>query len=710
MNSFSHIRVKTGYGFPSKRLSVPLLACLLSLLMLSPANASLHANCLNRISIRPLKSHTRITLAMKDQPQYSVTGMPGNRLRIILSDTDAPLRRKFRRYSDANMGGVVVSRRGENLVLTFRVAAGCAWRDVTLDGIRAVTIDVGRRFGAPQAVVYRPGREKIWNGVEKLVRDFEPPLKSELPFHPTDRRVLGNLLDPNAQEAFIAAESALYKGSLSEAEERFSQFVSQQPAIRALALYRLGEVYYKLQKYPQSLASFREAEKLWPSYLNFDPGVTFYYGDSIARGGDLAAARSMLSALIARLADNRVAPVLLVRLADILSRQGHAQEALGIYRTVSENFRDNKATWIALLRLKDRDFLRMTPWNYRGLSEAYLGISLQSNDIDLREESLFKYVLLESLHGEAPDALRQIVMFQKKFPRGVYGAVCRTMREVLVAQDYRQSEWSKNPPGLIRFVEEQQDYLAGCMEQADFLPSVVKAYEKSGSPIELVKMFGYLLERPWAAAGAPYMYEVVAENAELLGDDAMAERSLRDFLHRFPSHPRARLALEHLGGLMYAGGKYQESRDSLFWLLGRNERARLPESYYYLGRSLWTLKQYVAAYRAMELYLPLGTAGGEKAARLLPDAYYVAASAREAAGDRRGALRLIESGLRRPDLAGRDELLYRAGELNLNEGRKQSARNYFEKIAKNGKDSDWQRLARQALESLNAKSPSSTAR
>lgn len=710
MNSFSHICAKVTYALLPDQLIIAVLAGLISILILSPAHASLNSNSLHRISIRPGKNYTRITLAMENQPRYSVTGLACGKLRIILSDTDAPLRRKFRHYSDSNMGGVVVSTRGDDLMLTFRVAPGCVWRDVSLDGVSAITLDVGRQFGSPQPVVYRPGREKIWSGVEKLVRDFDPPLKSELPFIPTDRRILNNLLDNDSQEAFIAAEAALYKGNLSEAEERFLPFTSHQTAIRALALYRLGEVYYKLQKYPQSLASFREAEKLWPAYLNFDPGVTFYYGDSIARGGDLVAARSMLSGLIARLADKKFAPVLLVRLADILTRQGHTQEALGIYRTVSENFRDNKATWIALLRLTDRDFLRVTPWNYHTLSSAYWGISLHSNDVDLREESLFKYVLLESLHGEAPDALRQIVMFQKKFPRGVYAAVCRTMREVLVTQDYRQSDWSKDPSGLIRFVEEHQDYLAGCMAQPDFLPNVVKAYEKGGRPIELVKMFSYLLDRQWAAVGAPYMYEVVAENAELLGDDVMAEKSLSAFVRRFPAHPRARLALEHLGGLFYIGGNYQESRDALLWLLNRNERARMPESYYYLGRSLWELKQSGSACRAMELYLSLGAGRGEKTARFFPDAYYVATSAREASGDRKGALRLLMSGLNRPDLAGRDELLYKAGELNLYEGKKQLARNYFEKITKNGKDSDWQKLARHALESLDTKAVVRSAR
>ena len=685
---------------PNRILIVFLLTLLSVVFVFLPAHASLHPNALHRISIKPGKNFTRITIATSNQPRYLITSMSDGKLRVVLSNTDAPLVKKFRHYADSNIGGIVVSRRGGDLLLTFRVTAGCVWRDVSLDGVDAVVLDVGKRFGSSLAPERRPGREKIWSGVEKLVRDFDPPLKSGLSFLPTDRKFLSDALDTNAQNAFIAAEGALYKGNLSEAEELFSQFLSQQSTIRALALYRLGEVYYHLQKYRQALASFREAEKSWPEYLNINPGATFCYGDSIARSGDLTTARAMLSGLIVRLADKKIAPVLLVRLADILEHQGNTREALGIYRTVSTNFVDNKARWMASLRLLDHDFMKVTPWNYHGLSDAYLKISLQSNDVDIREESLFRHALLESLYGETPDALRQIVMFQKQFPRGVYATVCRNMREVLVAQEYRQSDWTKDPSGLIRFVEEHQDYLIGCAGQPDFLPNVAKAYEQAGTSIELVKTFVNFLDRQWTAADTPYIYETVAEHAGLLGDDVMAEKYLRLFIEKFPSNPRAKLAQENLGALLYGVEKYQETRNTLLWLLDKNARANIPESYYYLGRSLWALKQPAPAYRAMEMYMASETSQRENAAGILSDAYYVAVSAREASGDQRGALHLLESGLKKPELKEREELLYRAGELSLKVGKKQDARNYFEKITRDGKDSDWQKLARYALESF----------
>ncbi|HEX9023468.1 MAG TPA: tetratricopeptide repeat protein [Geobacteraceae bacterium] len=684
-----------------------LLAVILSVVTITPDDA--HASIPNRVyrvDVRPKNGYTHITVRLQDPPDYTLIPLPGNRLRLVMHGTGGALFKKYRRYSDANIGGLAFTRRGADLLMTFQIAAGAGWRDLNLDGVTAITLDVGKPFNAGAPHPYIGGREKIWNGVEKLVRDFDPPLKTEIPFSPTDLQILRSILNDNDQQLFVTAEAALYKGRLSDAEEIFTQFAGRQAPIRPLALYRLGETLYKLQKYPQALAVFREAERLWPAYLNFNPGVAFYYGDSIARSGDLAAGRTLLAHLIARLADKSYAPALLVRMADVLARQGHEQEALAVYRTVAQNYPDNKASQMARLRLADREFLAATPWNYRNLATVYQDISQQAGDIAIREEAHFKWVLLEAIHGMAPEALRQVVNFQKIFPHGVYATVCRTIREVLVAQVYRETGWAKDEAGLLRFVEEQQDYLSGCIERPEFLQDVVHAYGETGRPIELIRLFTSLLDRQWAAAGAPFMLEQIADKADLLGDTVLAEKTLRTFVRKYPAHPQVRLIMERLAGMYYADGKYQEVKDTLLWLLNKGEHASKPESYYYLGRSLWNLKVSAQAAKAMEVYLSSRGASGGEASRLVPDAYYVAASAREAAGDRKGALRLLESGIRLPANAGNGGLLYKAGELNLLDGKRQLARSYFEEVAKNGKDPDWQKLAQQALVSLGAEGSS----
>lgn len=683
------------------RAASPLFTVLLTTFLIllcapvSDVQASL-SNHLYRVDIKARNGYTRINLQLAEPPPYVLSPIPGNRLRIAIRDTGGTLFKKFRSYSDTNIGGLVFLQRGENLLVTFQLSPKAGWRDITRNGTSTITVDVGTAFKPSLPRPTFAGREKIWNGIEKLIRDFDPPLKSEIPFAPTDRHVLKKFLDENDQKTFIAAEGALYKGNLTEAEELLLQFASRQSEIRPLALYRLAETWYKQQKYPQALSAFREAEKIWPAYLGFNPGVTFYYGDSIARSGDLASARSLLSALLARLADKKYAPALLVRLGDILTRQGHEQEALAIYRNVAENFSDNKASQIAAMRLADRDFLQTTPWNYLPLRDIYKNAARQSGDIDMREEAHFKYVLLESMHGEAGEALLMVSGFQRAFPRGVYATVARPMREVLVSNVFQQTEWDKDPAALVRFIEEQHDYLASCIELPSFVKTVAKAYTASARPIELVKLLTALVERVWAAPAAPEMYTEIAENAELIGDSAAAEHAISTFLLKYPAHPDVRAMKERLGSIYFSANKPQQVRESLYWLLNKGEQARQHESYYRLGRALWSLQQYAPAIKAIHLFLNTGAPNPQ----LIPDAYYVAASSLESVGDRKRALKLLEAGIKLPDNKRSDEFVYKTGQIYLRDGNIKMAKITFEKLAKSGKDSDWQQLARQALASV----------
>ena len=689
---------------PRRRMDITCVTLYLLCLIMLPVQAFASIpNSLYRIDIHPQKDFTRLTVRLSAPPEYSLSSIPGNRLRLVIQDTGGTLYKKFRRYSDANIGGLVLKKRGDSLLVTFQISQKAGWRDLSRPDISAITVDIGARFKPGMSQPTLAGREKIWKGVEKLVRDFDPPLKSEIPFSPTDRMVLSNFLTVEEQKEFMAGEAALYKGRLTEAEELFTLFSSRQGPIRPLALYRLAETWYKLQKYPQALATFREAEKLWPAYLGLNPEVTFYYGDSIARSGELTSARTLLAGLVARLADKTFAPALLVRLGDILTRQGHEHEARAIYKNIAEFFKENKASQMALMRVADNDFLLSTPWNYRSISDVYLKASQRSGDLDMREEAHFKHVLLEAMHGEAGESLQLVMAFQRKFPRGVYVAVVRTIREVLVAEVYQRTNWNNDPSALVRFMDEQHEYLAGCVGQPGFLATVTRAYNAAGRPIELVRLLAALVDRLWAASVAPELYVSIVENADLIGDTATAERTIKMFLAKFPSNSQARIMTERLGSLYFSVGKYQQVKETLLWLLNKGEHAQRAESYYNLGRSLWTLQLYTQAVKSMDSFL---AAPSGRDPRLVPDAYFVAGSAREIIGDRKGALKLFEAALKLPDNKRNEEFIYRAGQINLLEGNTLRAKNLFDQLVKTGKDPDWQKLAQQALLSLESK-PSS---
>ena len=440
-----------------------LLSLVVAAFLLAPLSSyAAIPNQIRRIDVYSKSHFTRITVKLSEEPQYKVSRIPGNRLRIRFSDTSGPLFKSLRRYSDSNIGGLLVSQRGSDTVLTFAIAANrVGWRIVHVDGLPGLSLDVGPLFFAGTAGrQVLPGRERIRNGAEKLLKNFDPPLKPEIPFVPTDRNALKTVLGDEDQQLFLAAEGALYKGKLTAAEDGFALFATRQSQIRPLALYRLAETQYRLQKYAQALENFREASRQWQEFLTLNPAIMFYYGDSIARSGDLPGGRQLLAKLIVANADKKYAPVLLVRMADVLTRQGDEENAKAIYRNVSEAFKDNKAHQIAVMKLADRAFLEATPDNYQALSRTYAEIAENTSDFDLREETIFKHALLEAINGPADAALDQVIVYQKRFPKGVYSTVIRDIREDLVALVYQGTSWAKNPVGLIRLATDNQDYLA----------------------------------------------------------------------------------------------------------------------------------------------------------------------------------------------------------------------------------------------------------
>ena len=689
---------RPGHRRPALWACLPLLV--LAVLLMPLASYASVPNLIQRIEVRAKPRFTRITVKLSDEPRFKLSKIPGNRLRIRFSDTSSRLQKSLRAYSDTNIGGLVVSQRGNDTLLTFAVAANrVGWRMVHVDGLPALALDVGPVFLAnTSGRKALPGRERIRNGAEKLLNNFDPPLKPEIPFVPTDRNALKTLLNDEDQRLFLAAEGALYKGKLTAAEDGFALFASRQTQIRPLALYRLAEAQYRLQKYAQSLETFREAARQWQEFLTVNPAIMFYYGDSIARSGDLPGGRQLLARLIVANADKKFAPVLLVRMADVLTRQGGGENARAIYSNVSELFKDNKAHQIAVMKLADRAFLEATPDDYQSLSSTYAKIAANTSDFDLREETVFKHALLEAINGPADTALDLVVVYQKRFPKGVYSTVIRDIREDLVALVYQGTSWAKNPSGLIRLVTDNQDYLATTVRIPGFLPAVSAAFEKSGRPLDLIELYAGLLERPWIGDdNAPYLTLQVADQAELLGDTMMARKVLQSFLQRNSAHSQSRWARERLGGIQFAAHELPAVRAGLSWLLNKNERAAFPVSYYYLGRSLWDAKEYSRTAVAMESYLA-AVKGAKEQPVLMGDAYYVAAASRQALGDRKAAAGLLEAGLKVATRERKDQFLYKLGELAALDGKLEQSRTFFERVVKEGTDPDWQRLARQSLE------------
>src|SRR5665647_23397 len=140
-------------------------AVLFSLFFFSLPPEEAHAsipNHLYRIDIRPHNDFTRLTISLEETPHYSLSAIPGSRLRLVIQDTGGTLFKKFRRYSDKNIGGLLVKKRGDNLLVTFQISEKAGWRNLTRSDVSAITIDVGIPFkpGVPQPSL--SGRGRIW--------------------------------------------------------------------------------------------------------------------------------------------------------------------------------------------------------------------------------------------------------------------------------------------------------------------------------------------------------------------------------------------------------------------------------------------------------------------------------------------------------------------------------------------------------------------
>lgn len=675
---------------------------LLTILTTAGAAQADERNRLYRIDVRPHGGFTRVSLKLDREPTYTLNRLGGNRVRIALRDTDGARWKRLRSYSDPNVSGCTVSRRRGDLLVTLGVKGDPRGvRVLTSQGMAVLTLDVGNRLAPSSASPFAQGREGIRVGVEQLVTRFDPPVKSDIPFVPTDRRILQKMLTPEEVDIILAGEAALYRGQGSEAEAIFAPIVTVSSPVRALAYYRLGEARAMLQKYGEALRDFREGEKLQPEFLAQSPGTTFAYADAVVRSGDLEGGRRMLGRLIASLADKKFAPVLLVRLADILARQGKEMEALAIYRTVSENFPGNKAKWQARMKLTDRRFMVIEPATFRGLVDEYLEIN-RNSDFSLREESLFKAALLTALFGEAPEGFALVSEYEKKFSRGTYMSVARGMREELIVPMVRALTEAKDFPALIKLAQENRDYLARCINTPEFVRNLVIAFADQGRFSEEAELFSYLAGKEWSAPQAPELYRRIIEAAERTGDIPLLENAADNFLRRFPDHPSALRYREQVAALDYSRGDLAKVAARLAPLLKGKGRPEDVQSYYLLGKSLESAGNRKDAERAMVLFLSeLRQRGG--ASELAPDAHYVAATARLARGDRKGAMELLRSGSASAPEAQRDPFLYKMGEIARLEGRHDEAAGHFKAVAENGKDPDWQRMAAQALADMELK-------
>lgn len=666
-------------------------------------SAALEAARLVKVSPHSYAGYTRLTLALNRTVTYSVATIEGGRVRITLEHTESPLFKRLKGYHDANVANLDLKRRGESVVVTVRpVDVGSGYRVLDEAGGNVVTIDIGPLLKESRQLTVLPGRERILTESVDFFKHFDPPLRPEVPFQPTTRVYLNSIMPKDDVRQFALGESDLYKGKPAEAEGIFKSYLGRELAIRALALYRLAEAYYLLQRYGDAITTFQEAERTWPDFMAYNPASAFFYADAVIRSGDYERGRKRLLALIASIADTPSAPQVAARLAEIMEKRGYEMTATAIYLNLRDYFPNDKAAQMAELKMADRQFFKVDRGNFSELQARYQKLYDKGLEFNLRQEAFFKSALLEGLFGNTDNGIEGAREYEHRYPKGPYLTLMKAMREELILVGYRERFEKKNFPDLIKLVEANREYLPRCLADPLFIPRLVEAYRATGMLRSELALYHYLIGREWAQTSAPLMYMRIIDDAMALSDNAMAESACRNFIFYFPNHEKVWLVREKLGWVVYQKGSLRETVDELNWILDGKHRPEIPESWYYLGKAWLSMRQPIKGARAMAAFITT-LKEKKRSSPLLSDAYFSVAVALADAGERKASLSWLKTGAEYVVPEMQDQFIYKMAELQARWGDTASARGNWKIVAEKGTDPLWKKMAAQALDNLDVK-------
>jgi len=655
-------------------------------------------NRLRRIEIVPHQGFTRINLFFQDPPDYTLSRFPG-RIRLRVRGADAPLFRKWRAYDDPQLAGVFCSERDAGLSIVIPLKPGePGVQAISCANPTLLSLDIGPAVRRPSLPDIAPGREPILSGTERFVREFGIPQRVGLPFVPTDAKLMKELLAGDEVKLFQQGEGFLYREQGSEALAVFSSFLGsgRAPALRALGWYRLAEALCLLERNDEALAAFRQGEALWPGYLDQAPRLMQSYAEVRAKSGDFAGGRALFLRLMERFSGTVHLAPLMNRLAQLTERRGDTAQAVAMYRSVALHAAGTPAAGRALMKLADREMFSLSRDRYRALLGRYQAIYQAPGDFLLRDEALFKMALLQALYGPAREALEASTTYDRRYPRGIFSTIVKKMREELLLPVYGELNAARDQAGLARLALEQREYLARCFGDPEFAQRLARAFRDSAMLTQEIALFGYLADRSWAAAAAPFLSARVVEDALLLGRPTLAESAGREFLARFPGDRRVPRVREQLVRICFEKGDLKTVLGELRFLNGKGQKPEFAESDYYLGKALAAAGELRGAEQRLARFTaaPAGSP-------YLWDGYLALAGARTALGQYPGALAAYQRGAQSAPGETADQFLYKMGELCLKLGQVRQATQAWQQVAGRGGNGTWTRLAAEALSDLN---------
>ncbi len=665
----------------------------------SGVSASPSGNRLCRFEAKSKPQYTRLVLVFESQPRYQVSHLENGLVQITFQETTGTSLKKHQGFVDARVAGITITDLGNRLRLRFvcRESHGTL-RVVSFGAPNVVAIDIGTALRVDGEAAMPAGREQIWQGSAKLIREFDPPLTAALPFFPMPGFILKKLLTPDDLKVFLRGEAALFRERGTEAEELFADLVNRVPAARPFAAYRLGEAQYLLQKYASAVNWFREGERLAPQLLVQSPSIVFAYADSLARCGESEAGRKILDKIIVSMADTPHGPVLLVRLADLLKRGGRANDAFAVYRSVADNFPGSRAALFASTRLADRRLFQVSGSSFSALADEYRQIFQKTSEPNLKEEALFKRALLNALYGSPSEGVAALAEYGATFPRGIFFNVAKSMREDLLLLLYRQLAQAGNCQALVRIVRDHRPYLSRCMGESTFIPQISSCFAQLGMVREELDLLSAFAETAWAGQNREFIYQRIVAVAWELEDFALVAVAAKTYLKAYPGHDGASLVRERLAWILYRNRDLLGVYGTLLPLMSGKGPVREPQSFYFFGKASEAVGDKGKAEQALSRYLAALPTGSGSA--LAADARLMLAASMQSRKATAAALAVLQAGFEASQGERRDMFLFKLGELLLASGKTDEAAARWQQLIRDGTSPLWKTMAYHSLNDL----------
>ena len=410
---------------------------------------------------------------------------------------------------------------------------------------------------------------------EILQKDF--PLN--VPFTPESYYYQGlNFIRLNQPEKAISALNT-FLGSNSA------------PELEGPALYRLGDAYYNLKRYPQAMARFNLALKLEPGFPATRPELLFHMGETYYESADFDQARVFYRALLERYPGKSFSKLVGLRLGDFLREEGKENEAIVIYRQVIRN-----APREVRLRGKLRiaNLLGNRPEG-RQLDEAlrfYDEIVAEGKGTVVIQEALLRKGLTLTLHGRRQQAIDTFEKLATDYPTGPYtrdNLIKSNIEENLRAMISNLYAREKYIDALRIYTKYQDKYFRGFrFPFSQFL--IGRSYHQLGLYDEAIGMYDTVLKGLYEivrnggkASPLISMLEIQRAHSFLEKDDlGAAETALLKFINGRKNDVYRIDAQVLLGKVHFTQRRYQEARKSYHLILNEFQKTKDPK----IGESL----------------------------------------------------------------------------------------------------------------------------